>query len=154
MKSFLAGTGLALGSLIVGALTASGLEVLVKPFRQGIPNQDPYGVRWFEAALLATALTTLALVWGWALRRFEVRGLTLGALLWWLLALVAATAILPGATYFLLWPLLFALLGLWWEKPWVAALPLLLLFPPSGTTSPSCWASACRSSWGFWSPSG
>lgn len=130
LKSCLAGTGLAVGSLAAGALAGQALGLLVKPFRQGVPNQDPYGVRWFEAALLAAVLAVLALVWGWALRRFEGRGLALGALACWLVALVAATVLLPGASYLLLWPLLFALLGLWWEKPWVAALPLLLLFPP------------------------
>ncbi|MFZ1376981.1 MAG: M28 family peptidase [Geothrix sp.] len=129
-KGFLVGMGLALGSLALGALVGQALGLVVTPFREGIPNRDPYGVRWFEAALLATALAALAAVWGWALRRFEGRGLALGALLWWLLALVIATAFLPGATYLLLWPLLFAMLGLWWEQPWVAALPLLLLFPP------------------------
>lgn len=128
-RSGLAGTGLALGSLAAGALTGQVAGLLVRPFRQGIPNQDPYGVGWFEGALLAAALAILAWVWGWALRRFEARCLVLGALALWLLALVVATALLPGATYLLLWPLLFAMLGLWWEKPWVAGLPLLLLFP-------------------------
>jgi len=130
LKGLMTGLGLGLGSLVVGALAGHALGLLVKPFRLGIPNQDPYGVRWFEAALLAAALAALALLWGWALRHFEGRGLALGALFWWLLALVVATAVLPGATYLLLWPLLFALLGLGWKQPWLAALPLLLLFPP------------------------
>ncbi len=124
------GFGLTVGTLVAGALVGTGLGVLVKPFRQAIPNQDPYGVRWFEAALLFTALALLTLLWGWALRRFVGKALSLGALLVWLAALVAATALLPGATYLLLWPLLFALLGLAWDQPWIGALPLLLLFPP------------------------
>ena len=129
-QSLLAGLGLSLGALAAGALVGWLLGLLVNPFRQGVPNHDPYGLPWFEAALLFMTLAAALLLWGWALRRFPGRGLALGALAWWLLALVAATAYLPGATYLLLWPLFFALAGLWWERPWLGALPLLLLFPP------------------------
>ena len=128
--AFLTGFGLTVGTLVAGALLGAGLGFLVQPFRLAIPNLDPYGVRWFEAALVFSALALLTLLWGWALRRCEGKALSLGALLVWLVALVAATALLPGATYLLLWPLLFALLGLAWDRPWVGALPLLLLFPP------------------------
>ncbi len=130
LKSFVSGTGLAAGTLMVGALAGLGFGALVQPFRQAIPNQDPYGVRWFEASLCLVSLALVTVTWGWALRRFEGKALALGALLWWLLALVASTAFLPGGTYLFLWPLLLALLGLWWGRPWVAALPLLLLFVP------------------------
>lgn len=129
-KGLLAGLGLAAGSLAAGALVGWLLGWLVNPFRQGVPNHDPYGVAWFEAALLFVALAAALLPWAWALRRFPGRSLALGALAWWPLGLVVATAYLPGATYLLLWPLLFALAGLWRERPWLAALPLLLLFPP------------------------
>ena len=130
LQAFFSGMGLAAGTLMVGALTGLGFGALVQPFRQAIPNQDPYGVRWFEASLCLVSLALITLIWGWALRRFEGKALALGALLWWLLALVASTAFLPGGTDLFLWPLLLALLGLWLGRPWVAALPLLLLFVP------------------------
>ena len=129
-KGFFAGLGLTAVTLVLGALSGVLLGFLVKPFRQAVPHHDPYGIRWFEAALLFVTLALVTLVWGRALKRFEGKAISLGALLWWLLALTAATAFLPGATYLFLWPLLFALPGLWWGKPWVAAFPLLLLFPP------------------------
>ena len=130
VQGFFLGLLLAAGTLTVGGLAGLGVGALVQPFRRMIPNQDAYGVRWFEAALLFVALALVALTWGWALRRFEGKALTLGALSWWLLALVATTGFLPGGTYLFLWPLLFALLGLWLERPWLAALPLLLLYVP------------------------
>ena len=130
VKGVLLGLGLSLGTLVLGALVGWGLGRLADPFRQAAPNHDPYGVTWFEAALALTALAAAVMAWSRALRRAEGRGLALGALGWWLLALVATTALLPAASYFFLWPLFFALAGLWWERPWLAALPLLLLFPP------------------------
>lgn len=129
-RGFLAGLGLGAGTLAFGALAAAGLGLLVQPFRLAVPHQDPYGVRWFEAALLLAVLALTVLTWEWALRRLAARPVAAGALAWWLLALVAATAYLPGATYLLLWPLLFALPGLWWQRPWLGVLPLVLLFPP------------------------
>ena len=129
-KAFLVGLGVGAGTLALGGLVGLGLGLLADPFRQGVPNHDPYGLPWFEAALLLVALAAAILSWGWALRRCPGRGLALGALAWWLAVLVAATAALPGATYLFLWPLLFALAGLAWERPWLATLPLLLLFPP------------------------
>ena len=130
LKGFFLGLALSLGTLVLGALVGWGLGRLADPFRQGVPNHDPYGITWFEAALALLALAAAVLAWNRALRRTEGRGLALGALAWWLAALVATTALLPAASYFFLWPLLFALAGLWWERPWLAALPLLLLLPP------------------------
>ncbi len=130
VKSFFLGLALSLGTLVLGALVGWGLGLLANPFRQAAPNHDPYGARWFEVALALLALAAAVLAWSRALRRAEGRGLALGALAWWLAALVAATALLPASSYFFLWPLLFALEALWWERPWEATLPLLLLFPP------------------------
>ncbi len=129
-KAFFSGLGIAVGSLAVGGLSGTVVGFLVGPFRQSVPNRDPYGVRWFEAALLLFTLALVLVEWGPVLRRFTGKQVIWGALFWWLLALVATTLLLPGATYLFLWPLLFALIGIAWGKPWIAAVPLLVLFTP------------------------
>lgn len=129
-KAFFAGLGLGLGTLVTGALIATLVGFAVAPFRPSVPNRDPYGVRWFEAALLLATLAFIWLEWGPVLRRFSGKQLALGALFWWLLALLATTALLPGASYLFLWPLLFALIGVAWGKPWLAAVPLLVFLAP------------------------
>ena len=129
-KAFFAGLGMGLGTIITGALIAVLVGFAVAPFRQSVPNRDPYGVRWFEAALLLATLAFVWLEWGPVLRRFSGKHLSLGALFWWLLALVATDLFLPGASYLFLWPLLFALIGVAWEKPWLAAIPLLVFLAP------------------------
>ena len=129
-KAFFAGFGLSAGTLVTGALAGSAIGFLVQSFRQSVPNRDPYGVRWFEAALLLIILALLTLEWGPLFKRFSGKQLALGALTWWVLALVATTALLPGATYLFLWPLVFALAALAINKPWLAAVPLLVFLAP------------------------
>lgn len=129
-KAFFAGLGMGLGTLVTGALIATLIGFAVGPFRLSVPNRDPYGVRWFEAALLLATVAFVWLEWGPVLRRFSGKRLALGALFWWLVALVATTALLPGATYLFLWPLVFALVALALNKPWVAAVPLLVFLAP------------------------
>ncbi|WP_309715886.1 M20/M25/M40 family metallo-hydrolase [Armatimonas sp.] len=129
-KAFFAGLGLGLGTLVTGALVAVLVGFAVQPFRQSVPNRDPYGVRWFEAALLLATLAFIWLEWGPVLRRFSGKQLSLGALCWWVLALIATNLFLPGASYLFLWPLLFSLIGIAWGKPWLAAVPLLVFLAP------------------------
>lgn len=129
-RALLLGAGLALGTLLLGALAGQAVGWAVGPFRRGVPNLDPSGVRWFEAALAFAGLALLLPAWSGALRRFRGRVLPLGALLPWLLALLGLSAFLPGGAYLVLWPLLGALLGLALDRPWIAAFPLLLLVVP------------------------
>jgi hypothetical protein len=95
-----------------------------------MPNHDPAGVRWFQGAVAALTLAAGASIWQLALRRFPGRGLTLGALLPWLLALLAATAFMPGASYLCFWPLVFTLSALALGWAWLATVPVLLLLLP------------------------
>ena len=130
LSGFATGFALAGGTLVTGGFVGAAFGFLVQPFRLGVPNRDPYGARGFELALLLITLALLVLEWGKVLKRFEGRYLTLGGLLWWLLALLATTAKLPGATYLFLWPLLFALFALTSDRPFLAAVPALVLFAP------------------------
>lgn len=128
--AFFTGLGMGLATLVTGGVIATLIGLAVGPFRLGAPNRDPYGVRWFEAALLLSVLAFVWLEWGPMVRRFAGKLLPLGALFWWLAALIATVALLPGASYLFCWPLLFALIGVALEKPWVGAVVTLLLFAP------------------------
>ena len=130
LPALLSGFWLAAGTLLTGGAVGAGYGFLVAPYRHQVPNGDPYGVRWFEASLLLALLALLALEWGSLLRRFSGRALGLSGLLWWMLALIATTIFLPGATYLFLWPLLLTLLCLWWDRPVLGALPTLVFFTP------------------------
>jgi hypothetical protein len=95
---------------------------------------------WFASVGLTVAIcATLHLI----LRRWIApASLALGALLWWLLLGIASAVWMPGASYVLLWPLLFGLVGVVAtsrvaESPWrrfawlaVSALPTIILVAP------------------------
>ena len=103
-----------------------------------IPNGFFY---WLAFITLTIAIT--ATIYSLLRRRFRLAELALGALLWWLIATVMASLLMPGGSYWLEWPLLFSLIGfgLLWLFPetesasWrqagllaVSALPALLVF--------------------------
>jgi hypothetical protein len=65
--------------------------------------------------LLGFVAVTIAIVsecYVWSFRKLSIPDLATGILLWWLLAMLAATFYLPGAAYLFTWPLLFSLLSL------------------------------------------
>lgn len=111
-RGWLIGLGLGPLALLHGAAIAVCFGFLLGPLRTNVPWRDPYGARWLEAALFFLALAAALVPVIAALRKLPVKPLTLGALFWWGLALVATTLWLPGASYLFLWPLLFATIGL------------------------------------------
>ncbi len=103
-----------------------------------IPNGFFYWVAFITLTIAFTA-TTYSLL----RRHFRLEELSLGALLWWVIATVMLSLLMPGGSYWLEWPLLFCLIGfgLLWLIPetefasWrqaglmaVFALPALLIF--------------------------
>jgi len=96
---------------------------------------------WLAFITLTIAIT--ATVYNLLRRHFRLAELALGALLWWLVATVMLSLLMPGGSYWLEWPLLFSLIGfgLLWLFPetdsasWrqagllaVSALPAILVF--------------------------
>ncbi|MGC4042380.1 MAG: M28 family peptidase [Armatimonas sp.] len=110
-RSWLIGIGLGPLALLNGAVVAVCFGFLIGPLRAGAPWRDPYGARWLEAALFLLSLAAALVPLGIALRKQSAKPPTLGALLWWVLLLLATTLWLPGASYLFLWPLLLATLG-------------------------------------------
>jgi len=141
--------GLPLGAVAFGLviLICAGLawvvwQGLVKLYPQyGAVVDIPNGVfYWLAFCALTLAVTSSAYT---LLRRhLRLGDLALGALLWWVIAMILASLWMTGASYWLAWPLLFSLigLGLLWLlperqlSPWrravllaATALPILLL---------------------------
>jgi hypothetical protein len=96
---------------------------------------------WLASITLTIAIT--AAFYNLLRRHFRLAELSLGALLWWLIATVMVSVLMPGMSYWLEWPLLFSLIGLGllellpetesssWRKAVllaVSALPALLIF--------------------------
>ncbi len=58
-------------------------------------------------------VSLFSLIYGLYARWTSVPDLSAGALLWWLIGMVTTSVFVPGGSYFMTWPLLFAILGLW-----------------------------------------
>ena len=142
--------GLLLGALVflLNMLMNAGIVWLIW---QGLTKIYPqYGIvvdihngffYWLAFITLTIAIT--ATFYNLLRRRFRLAELSLGALLWWLIATVMVSLLMPGGSYWLEWPLLLSLigLGLLWLFPekesasWrragllaATALPALLIF--------------------------
>ena len=68
------------------------------------------GTYMLAFAALTVALTSALHIW--YRRRVSVENLAVGALVWWLILLVATSVLVPGASYLFAWPLLFSLFAL------------------------------------------
>ncbi|MGK3991936.1 M20/M25/M40 family metallo-hydrolase [Sorangium sp. So ce1024] len=72
---------------------------------------DPYNAPAYRLTLTLLALAASAVGYRLVRRRLGACDAALGALLVWLLLLVAASLFMPGASFYFAWPLAFALLG-------------------------------------------
>jgi hypothetical protein len=152
-KGSLAVSGVSLGVLALFlSMAGAGLVVslvwrLLSRLISGygsMPGDVYHGSLYFMGFVaLATAITAaLFALFG---KRIGVLNLWCGALLWWLVLMVATAVFLPGASYLFTWPLLFSLIALGGAialrerslTSWrylalvaVAAIPCLILFSP------------------------
>lgn len=76
------------------------------------PQADIYNARIYLFAFLALTAALLAALYALYRRRTSAQNLMAGGALGWLLLVFALTLMAPGASYVLLWPLLFSLLAL------------------------------------------
>lgn len=112
--------GVAFGALALAAsAVAAGVAVtlvwrLARPLHRGYestPWGDPYGGGVYVVAMVLLTLAVVAGLYNWFRRRSSVANLTAGALLWWVVLAACASVLMPGASYLLVWPLLFGLAG-------------------------------------------
>jgi hypothetical protein len=110
---------------------------------RALPFATPYNAGLFGLALVLLVGALSAGVYFTLGRRASAPSLAAGAMLWWLLALVATVAFLPGGSFLFMWPLLFALGGLayavftgegaswrWTAIAALSAAPAVLLLAP------------------------
>lgn len=103
--------------LVLAALFAFGAQLLWQAVRALHPQYnlmllgDTYNSAWYLPAFSALALGLFALTQNGLGKRFQAAELGLGAALFWLLLLSAASLLAPGASFLLLWPLLPVLLS-------------------------------------------
>lgn len=102
-------------SLVAAPAVVTGAWWLIRTVHRGygsIPQGDTYNRDFYVLGFVALtiAVTSVFLVvFG---RKTSVPNLLAGALLWWTILMVLSSLLMPGASYLLTWPLLFALVGL------------------------------------------
>ncbi|MGH7948186.1 MAG: M20/M25/M40 family metallo-hydrolase, partial [Candidatus Binataceae bacterium] len=75
----------------------------------------PYGGPLFAASVMALIAASLWTGYAWLARNFDELCLGAGVLLAWTLLMLAGAVRVPGASYLLTWPLLFAAIALAWR---------------------------------------
>jgi Peptidase family M28 len=108
-----------------------------------LPWGEPYNDEPFMAGFVALTVGINAALYNWFRRKIGEDNLVVGGLLWWLVLTLLVSALMPGGSYLLTWPLLFALAGLGlifsWKEPRpvkvlavlaLCAVPGLLLLSP------------------------
>jgi hypothetical protein len=106
--------GLLAGTIVSAAIVRAAWW-LVRAVRQSyrlVPWGEPYHSNTFRIGFVLLAFAATSVIYVLLRKRISARNLTLGALLWWLILSVAASVMLPGASYLFTWPLFFSLLGL------------------------------------------
>jgi MFS family permease len=121
-KKHLTVSGVALGALIfllsLAAATAGVVFLwwLVGRVHTGyrlLTLGDTYNGNLYRLSFVALAVAVTSAMYSLAGKRINASNLTVGALLWWALLLVASSVLLPGGSFLLVWPLIFMVLGLY-----------------------------------------
>lgn len=108
--------GMALGflvflvSLVCSVALVSVIWILMTILHQDYSPLSNASIYMTSFVALAIALTSALYIA--ASRWVSFNNLSVGALAWWLILMVAASIFLPGASYLLQWPLLFLLLAM------------------------------------------
>lgn len=104
-----------LASLIAAPLVVTGAWWLIRTVHGSygsIPQGDTYNRGFYVLGFVALTIAVASILLVLFGRKTSVPNLVAGALLWWAVLMVASSLLMPGASYLLTWPLLFALIGL------------------------------------------
>jgi hypothetical protein len=102
-------------SMLAAALVVTILWWLIGRLHSGY-KQMLHGITYngglYTFGFIFLTLALALLLFNLFRKRISVENLSAGALLCWLLAMIATSLLMPGASYLFTWPLLFSLLGL------------------------------------------
>jgi hypothetical protein len=101
-------------SCIAANVVVTLVWMLVRTLHRGyqsIPWGDTYNSSFYVLGFVFLTIAIVAAIYNWCRRWTSAANLTVGALLGWLLLAVASAFLVPGGSYLVAWPLLFALLG-------------------------------------------
>lgn len=112
-RGMLAGLGVHAAALLGAAAAVAGVTAALRALHPGLRAMrgDPYDPGLLRLGVALLALAVVAGAHGAARRRMSAGELALGALLGWLLLLLATTVLVPGGSYLFAWPLAGSLLG-------------------------------------------
>jgi Peptidase family M28 len=79
---------------------------------QSMVQGDTYNSNLYIIAFTSIAIAITSALFVWFHKKISVQNLAVGALLWWLILMIATQLFLPDANYLFTWPLLSALIGL------------------------------------------
>lgn len=129
------GIGLGFLSFLLGAI-AMGVVItltlwLVRFLQRGqgsAPWGQPYNAHFYVAGFVLLACAVVWAIYNLFLKKTTAYNLAVGGLIWWLLLTIAVSVLMPGGSYLLQWPLLFALGGLALLFIWHDGKPLARMF--------------------------
>ena len=98
-----------------------------------LPGDNAYDANSYLLSFVALSVAVTALIYLVFSRRVDAVNLTLGALVWWVVLMIVTAVYLPGGSYLLTWPLLFALVGM----------AVVLAFPQLGRVKILAVATIC-----------
>jgi len=136
-----------LATMLIAVIAGTVLSWLIRGVHtdERLANQsNTYNSYLFMIGFVLLAVALTSMVCKWFRRRTNVESLATGALLWWFIAMIVTTVLLPGSSYLFTWPLLFTLVALGvvfiskdrrsasWTRFAVtaAAIPGILIFAP------------------------
>ena len=100
-------------SMLIPAVVSWLLWTIIWKVRTG-PSAEATQSRLLFLAFVALAVATTLAVYAFVSKRVRSENLVAGAALWWIVLMLIASLLLPGASFIFHWPLLFSLLGLGW----------------------------------------
>jgi hypothetical protein len=113
------GMGLGFLALLFSAVSAYAVVTLAWWLLQlfytrysSMPQWLKYNRSLYLLSFIALAMASASVIYIFFRKRVSILNLVAGALGWWLILLILSAIYLPGASYVLLWPLVFGLLGL------------------------------------------
>jgi Peptidase family M28 len=114
-------SGIALGCLVFLAsmlLTAVSVALLWRLIRilhhayQWMPAGDTYNSNWYRSSFVLIGMAITSGLLARFCNKGRAHSLEVGAILWWMLAMLVTSVYLPGGSYLFTWPLLFSIVGL------------------------------------------